>query len=146
MCSCYHAVYITDIEFVKDAFIASIHKALVPGGRLIIVDNAVTEAGVAPYYGPGIRPELIVSQLSYYGFKLTGSWQVVPQRFALVFEEVADYVAPPVEEVETEEPKGDKRHGAKHLFQILRNGTRRGGPDRRGAGHEGPEDDHRNDY
>ena len=145
MCSCYHAVYITDIEFVKDAFLASIHKALTPGGRLIIVDNAVTEAGVVPYYGPGIRPELIVSQLAYYGFELTGSLQVVPQRFALVFKEVEGYVPPKVEQVETEQPKGEKRHGAKHLLQILRNGARGGAPDRRDAGHEGPEDDHRND-
>ena len=86
MCSMYHAVYITDIEFVKDQFIASIKKALKPGGQLIIVDNDVTEAGTPSYYGPGITPMLIVSQLSFYGFKLVKKEQLIPQRFLLVFE------------------------------------------------------------
>lgn len=95
MCSMYHAVYITDIEFVKDAFIESVHKALRPGGRLIIVDNNVTDPDTTPYYGPGISPDLIISQLRYYGFRLKSRLELIPQRFALVFEEVEDYVAPP---------------------------------------------------
>ena len=86
MCSMYHAVYITDIEFVKDNFIASIQKGLKKGGRLIIVDNDVTDRDTPAYYGPGIMPELIISQLSYYGFRLIKKEQLIPQRFVLIFE------------------------------------------------------------
>ena len=144
MCSAYHAVYITDIEFVKDAFIASIHRALRKGGRLIIVDNAVTEAGVPPYYGPGIRPELIIAQLSHYGFRLADRWQGSPQRFALIFEEIPSYTPPAVRTVNEKERKG--KHGAKHVLQALRNKGKRRGSLGRKADHEEPEDDHRNDY
>lgn len=89
MCSMYHAVYITDIEFVKDEFIASLHKALKKEGRLVIVDNNITENGVPSYYGPGIAPELIIAQLSYYGFELVDSLSLIPQRFVLVFKRIA---------------------------------------------------------
>lgn len=87
MCSMYHAVYITDIEFVKDAFIASLHKALRKGGRLVIVDNNITPLGVPSYYGPGIAPQLIIAQLRFYGFKLAAHISLIPQRYVLIFEE-----------------------------------------------------------
>ena len=101
MCSMYHAVYITDIEFVKDDFIASIQKGLKKGGKLIIVDNDVTDRDTPSYYGPGIMPELIISQLSFYGFKLVKKEQLIPQRFVLVFE------------LEEKKKVGDRKHGYK---------------------------------
>ncbi|MCR5775276.1 MAG: methyltransferase domain-containing protein [Lachnospiraceae bacterium] len=85
MCSMYHAVYITDIEFVKDDFIASLRKALKKDGRLVIVDNNITDRGVPSYYGPGICPELVIAQLQYYGFRLVSEKYPIPQRFVLVF-------------------------------------------------------------
>ena len=85
MCSMYHAVYITDIEFVKDDFIASLKRALKEDGRLVIVDNNITEGDVPSYYGPGISPELVIAQLDYYGFRLEKEVYAIPQRFALVF-------------------------------------------------------------
>ena len=85
MCSMYHAVYITDIEYVKDHFIATIKQALRPGGRLVIVDNDIPEPSVPSYYGPGIVPELVISQLKYYGFELEAKHQLIPQRYMLVF-------------------------------------------------------------
>ena len=86
MCSMYHAVYITDIEFVKDEFIASLKKALKKDGRLVIVDNNITARDVPSYYGPGICPELVIAQLHYYGFRLVSEKYPIPQRFVLVFE------------------------------------------------------------
>ena len=87
MCSMYHAVYITDIEFVKDDFIQSIHRALRKGGRLIIVDNQINIEGVVPYYGAAICPELTIAQLHYYGFSLKERFELIPQRYVLIFEE-----------------------------------------------------------
>lgn len=85
MCSMYHAVYIASIEFVKDRFIESIKKALRKDGRLIIVDNDIKRPGVVPYYGSAIEPELIISQLRHYGFKLNDRNQFVPTRYVLIF-------------------------------------------------------------
>ena len=93
MCSMYHAVYITDIEFVKDEFIESLHRALKETGRLVIVDNDITEPPVPAYYGPGILPELIITQLGYYGFCLEDYLQLIPQRYVLVFRQNPEYKA-----------------------------------------------------
>jgi len=87
MCSMYHAVYIASIEFVKDEFIASLKKALKKGGRLVIVDNAITPPFVVPYHGSGIAKELVISQLKYYGFRLVDSKHFIPQRYVLVFQQ-----------------------------------------------------------
>ena len=86
MCSMYHAVYVASIEFVKDAFIESIKKAMKDDGKLIIVDNDIKREGVPEYYGAAIDKRLIVSQLMYYGFKLVDERQFVPQRYVLVFQ------------------------------------------------------------
>jgi ubiquinone/menaquinone biosynthesis C-methylase UbiE len=86
MCSMYHAVYVSSIEFVKDAFIDSIKKALKDGGQLIIVDNDIRRDGVPEYYGSAIDRRLIINQLTHYGFRLVGEKQFIPQRYVLVFE------------------------------------------------------------
>lgn len=80
MCS-YHDVYIASFELAKDEFIASLKKALKKGGRLVIVDNAITPPSVVPYFGPCIVKELVISQLKYYGFHLVDSEQFIPQRY-----------------------------------------------------------------
>ncbi len=85
MCSMYHAVYIANLEFVKDDFIKSLKTALRPGGRLVIVDNDITSREAPAYYGPGIAKELIIAQLGYYGFTLEAVQQFVPQRYILTF-------------------------------------------------------------
>lgn len=86
MCSMYHAVYIASIEFVKDQFIESLKKALKKGGRLIVVDNAITPPSIIPYVGSVIAKELVISQLKHYGFHLVDSKHFVPQRYILVFQ------------------------------------------------------------
>lgn len=85
LCSMYHAVYIANIEFVRQEFIASMKKALKPGGRLYIVDNDITSRGEPAYFGPGIAKELIISQLKQFGFELEEVKQFVPQRYILCF-------------------------------------------------------------
>ena len=111
MCSMYHAVYITDIEFVKDQFIASLHKALKKNGRLIIADNNITENGIPSYYGPGISPQLIIAQLGFYGFKLVDSLSLIPQRFVLIFEK--DGEMPVIEDVN----KKNEKRGPRKILQ-----------------------------
>lgn len=85
MCSMYHAVYIASIEFVKDEFIASLKKALRPGGRLVVVDNDVERPGIPPYFGSQIDRQMTISQLTRYGFVLADQRQFVPQRYMLTF-------------------------------------------------------------
>ena len=46
-------------------------------------------------------PALIMSQLSFYGFKLVKKEQLIPQRFVLVFE------------LEEKKKVGDRKHGYK---------------------------------
>jgi ubiquinone/menaquinone biosynthesis C-methylase UbiE len=86
MCSMYSAVYISSIEFVKDSFIASIKKALRESGRLSVVDNDVVPEGMPEYFGSQIAKELVMTQLSHYGFKLKRALQFIPQRYILEFE------------------------------------------------------------
>ena len=85
MCSMYHALYVSSIEFVKDAFVDSIKKALKNDGKLIIVDNDIKREGVPEYYGSAIDRRLIINQLSHYGFTLIEEQQFIPQRYVLVF-------------------------------------------------------------
>ncbi len=85
LCSLYHAIYITSMEYVKDQFIESIRKGLRKDGRLIIVDNSLLAENENPYYGPGIAKELIIAQLKQYGFELDSFGQFIPQRYILVF-------------------------------------------------------------
>ena len=85
MCSMYHAVYIANLEFVKDQFIQSIKVALRQGGRLIVVDNDINPKGAPAYFGPGIAKELVIAQLKHYGFVLKDMRQFVPQRYMLEF-------------------------------------------------------------
>src|SRR6202795_2913490 len=85
MCSLYHIIYTTSTEEVKDRFVDSLKDALRPGGRLVIVDNAVVQNGQLPYHGPHIAKELVIGQLYYYGFDLTDQYQFIPQRYVLVF-------------------------------------------------------------
>jgi ubiquinone/menaquinone biosynthesis C-methylase UbiE len=86
LCSLYHSVYVTSMEYVKDQFVESIRKALKKGGRLVIVDNEVMRDAQVPYYGPRIDRRLIVLQLKYYGFRLVDTGQFIPQRYVLVFQ------------------------------------------------------------
>ncbi|MBK1722212.1 class I SAM-dependent methyltransferase [Thiocystis violacea] len=85
MCSLYHIIYAVSSQSERDGMIASIIKALKPGGRFVVVDNGPVDQGKLPYHGPYIRQELIRAQLEAYGFKYESSEQIIPQRYLMVF-------------------------------------------------------------
>lgn len=90
ICNLYHELYGTMTEADRQAFLSSLHRALRPGGRLIISDNmpeAQVPAGHLTYHGFAIAPELIVLQLGGSGFRLDRRFAVIPQRYQLVFSE-----------------------------------------------------------
>ena len=85
MCSLYHIIYAVASQAERDGMIASIRKALKPGGRFVVVDNGPVDQGTLPYHGPYIRQELVRAQLEAYGFALESSQQIIPQRYMMVF-------------------------------------------------------------
>ncbi len=85
LCSLYHATYVNSIEYVKDGFVGSLRKALKPGGKLVIADNMPLPDKAGGYYGPRIAKEMLIAQLTHYGFKFSTYAQFVPQRYVLIF-------------------------------------------------------------
>lgn len=86
LCSLYHASYVNSLEYVKDGFVGSLRKALKPGGKLVIADNMPLSDKAGGYYGPRIAKEMLIAQLTHYGFKFSSYAQFVPQRYVLIFE------------------------------------------------------------
>jgi ubiquinone/menaquinone biosynthesis C-methylase UbiE len=85
MCSLYHVMYGVVSDADRDAYWKSLVRYLKKGGELIIVDNGPVDDETLPYHGPYITKELIAYQLAFYGFELSDSIQVIPQRYMLKF-------------------------------------------------------------
>lgn len=85
VCSLYHIIYVTYTDAARDAFVGSIRRVLKKDGTLYVVDNGLVPEGVLPYHGPYISKDLLVGQLQQYGFRLVDEFQVIPQRYVLVF-------------------------------------------------------------
>ncbi len=88
-CSLYHIVYGVFSHNEREIFINSILNSLKEDGKLIIVDNSPVNDTTLPYHGPYITKELIISQLSHYGFELSEYYQTIPQRYVLIFKKTA---------------------------------------------------------
>jgi ubiquinone/menaquinone biosynthesis C-methylase UbiE len=86
LCSLYHNVYGLPLAEEREKFMASIKSMLKPGGRLVIVDNALVEGENLPYHGPYIARELVINQMWYHGFQLVAAHQFIPQRYVLAFQ------------------------------------------------------------
>lgn len=85
MCSLYHIMYGVIDDQSRDSYLKSLVQCLKPNGELIIVDNGPVDDETLPYHGPYISKELIIQQLSFYGFELADYRQIIPQRFMLTF-------------------------------------------------------------
>ena len=85
MCSLYHVLYGVISDRDRHAYLTSLCQCLKPDGELIIVDNGPVDDDTLPYHGPYISKELIEYQLSFYGFQLIESIQIIPQRYMLKF-------------------------------------------------------------
>ena len=85
MCSLYHIIYGVVSEPARQTFVRNLRQSLKPNGRLIIVDNGPVEDRLLPYHGPYLAKELAISQLEHYGFKFESHYQIIPQRYLLIF-------------------------------------------------------------
>lgn len=85
MCSLYHIMYGVTPDNERDSYLKTLVGSLKQDGELIIVDNGPVDDNTLPYHGPYIAPELIVKQLSFYGFELDDFIQIIPQRYMLKF-------------------------------------------------------------
>lgn len=85
MCSLYHIMYGVNSDRSRDTYLKSLVDCLKPNGELIIVDNGPVDDETLPYHGPYISMELIIKQLSFYGFELQDYLQIIPQRYMLTF-------------------------------------------------------------
>lgn len=85
LCSLYHIVYGVFSHNERERFVQSIVNSLKDDGRLVLVDNSPVDDETLPYHGPFISKDLIISQLSYYGFELEKFYQIIPQRYVMIF-------------------------------------------------------------
>jgi len=88
LCSLYHNIYALDTDEERDKFMNGVKNSLKPDGTLVVVDNGIVQDSLMPYHGPHISKDLIINQLWYYGLKLVGSYQFIPQRYVLVFKKI----------------------------------------------------------
>ncbi len=85
MCSLYHIIYGVAPEDGRRELMASIKKALKPGGVFVVVDNGPVEDQTLPYHGPYLAKEIAINQIERYGFKFESYDQIIPQRYMLKF-------------------------------------------------------------
>ena len=88
LCATYQQVYLSSPPAEQEAWLASLHKALRPGGRLAVIENELSPAeGTRSYQGVRIHRRLIQGHLEAHGFRLIAEHDPTPQRYLLLFEE-----------------------------------------------------------
>ncbi len=88
MSQCYQLVYVYAEPSAQKSFLASLHAALKPGGRLVVIENDPLQPEDVRYQGLGVAAELVIGQLEANGFRLVERSQPVPQRYVLVLERI----------------------------------------------------------
>lgn len=82
ICWLYNGIYASVDASSREFFLASIWRALKPGGRLIVADNCPTARGTAPFVNLPAR--IVAANLQRYGFEYLTTTQPAPQRYVLV--------------------------------------------------------------
>jgi ubiquinone/menaquinone biosynthesis C-methylase UbiE len=84
MCSLYHIIYGWARETERSAFLSSLKHTLREDGLLIIADNSFMNG--EEMNNCYLNKELVIAQLTFYGFKFMKYVQITPQRYVLVFQ------------------------------------------------------------
>lgn len=85
LCSLYHNIYGMMTPPQRDSLVKSIREDLKDDGLLYLADNGLVAPGTLPYHGPYVAKELIIAQMTNYGFELVHNYQPIAQRYMLVF-------------------------------------------------------------
>jgi ubiquinone/menaquinone biosynthesis C-methylase UbiE len=83
LCSLYHIIHTWSPERDQRAFIASIKRALRPGGYLVIADNSF--ANGTELHNCYVHRELVQAQLHYHGFTLERCVDITDRRYVMIF-------------------------------------------------------------
>jgi ubiquinone/menaquinone biosynthesis C-methylase UbiE len=103
LCSLYHNIYGMTPPPERDSLVRSIREGLKDNGTLYLADNGLVPQGTLPYHGPYVAKELIIAQMTNYGFNLVAQYQPIAQRYLLVFKKKKDKVT-------AREKKHQRRH------------------------------------
>ncbi len=85
MCSLYHNIYGMMTPAQRNSLVKSIREDLKDDGLLYLADNGLVKPGTLPYHGPYVAKQLIIAQMTNYGFTLVHNYQPIAQRYLLVF-------------------------------------------------------------
>ena len=84
MCSLYHIIY-AEAEEERNAFVSDMARTIKKGGKLYLLDNSPVTGDTLPYHSNYIAKQLVIGQLSHYGFTLVEEHHFLPQRYLLIF-------------------------------------------------------------
>ncbi len=90
LCATYQTLYLSVRDAERAAWLEGVHRALKPGGLLVVVDNEpALDPGLPRFGGIAVARSLVEAQLTASGFELVSSELLVPQRYAIVLRKPA---------------------------------------------------------